>query len=172
MFWFLYFHNSSNLDVDTTGICYQEWKNLGAGLRTMVAEIKPVIATNIIFTTVVVSLPTWKYQFLLLQLRHFIPATKIRNWRMTSFARHLTNSILCGQGRIYFKGQNNPSRDFAVDDKIYTTSSKFTLHYCFMCLRLKLTHCLRFSRIFYSGHGQFWNNLLMSNIRKAGYSLP
>jgi len=36
----------------------------------MVAEIKPRLATNVIFTTAVVSLLTWKYQFTWLRLRH------------------------------------------------------------------------------------------------------
>jgi len=53
----------------------------------MVAKIKPRLATNIIFTTVVVSLLTWKYQFTRLQLRHFISATEIRYWSISVFYR-------------------------------------------------------------------------------------
>jgi len=43
----------------------------------MVVEIRTRLATNIIFTTVVMSLLTVKYQFSQLQLHHFISATKI-----------------------------------------------------------------------------------------------
>jgi len=56
----------------------------------MVAEIKSTLATIIIFTTVMVSLLTWKYQFTWLRLRHFISATKIHYWQIyLSFTGHL-----------------------------------------------------------------------------------
>jgi len=54
--------------------CKDKGKTL-VGVRTMVAEIQPRLATNIIFTTVLVSLLTWKYQFMRLQIHHFISAT-------------------------------------------------------------------------------------------------
>jgi len=53
----------------------KEWKNLG--VRAMLAETKPRVATNIIFTTVVMSLLTLKYPFLGLQICHFVFATMI-----------------------------------------------------------------------------------------------
>jgi len=45
----------------------------------MVAEIKPRLATNIIFSIEVVSLFTLKYHVLRIWIRHFISATKIRD---------------------------------------------------------------------------------------------
>jgi len=45
----------------------------------MVAEIRPRLARNAIFTTIVVSLLTVKYMFSRFQqLHHFISATKMR----------------------------------------------------------------------------------------------
>jgi len=60
-------------------------------MRGMIAEIKPRLPTNTctIFTMVVVSLLPIKYQFLWLQLRHFISKSKFRYWWISVFTRHL-----------------------------------------------------------------------------------
>ena len=51
----LYFHNCWNQNFGSTWGCYQEWNNLG--MRAMVADSRPrlKLATNITFTTVLVS---------------------------------------------------------------------------------------------------------------------
>jgi len=83
MFSFDIFTKSSSLNTGPTVACYQEWKYLD--VRAMVAEIKLKVATNIIFTTVLVSLLTLKYWFSWLWVLHFIPATKIHFWRISTF---------------------------------------------------------------------------------------
>jgi len=82
---FLYFYNCWNLNFGPTGVCCQEWNNLVA--RGMVAKSKHRLATNSIFTNVVVSLLTVKYQFSRLQSHHFISATKICYLRISVFHR-------------------------------------------------------------------------------------
>ena len=90
-FGFWYVHNNSNLKFGPIGACYQECKNLW--VRVMMAEIKPRLATNIIFTTVVVSLLAWKYWFSRLQLRHFLFSTTSRYWRISVFYRALKTGL-------------------------------------------------------------------------------
>jgi len=53
----------------------------------MVAESSLRLATNIIFTTVFVSLLSVNYRLLQLRLRHFISLTKVRYWRISVFQR-------------------------------------------------------------------------------------
>jgi len=68
------------------GACYQEWNNLG--VRAMLAEIRDRLARNIIFTTIVASLLTTKYDwFSRLRLCQFTPATKIHCRRISRFYR-------------------------------------------------------------------------------------
>jgi len=58
----------------------KEWNNLG--VRAMVAEIRPRLATNVIFTTVVVSLLILKYKFSRLRFCNQDPLlTDIRFYR-------------------------------------------------------------------------------------------
>ena len=53
------------LNFGPTGACYQEWSNIAIiGMRRIVAEINPTLATNNIFTTVLVSLLHINYFFL------------------------------------------------------------------------------------------------------------
>ena len=57
---FLYFHSYWNLNLSPTGTCYQAWNNLVA--RGMVAKSMCRLATNNIFTNIVVSLLTGELQ--------------------------------------------------------------------------------------------------------------
>jgi len=55
----------------------------------MVAESSPKLATNIIFTTVFVSLLRVNYRFLRLRLRHSYPQPRSATDEYPSFAGHL-----------------------------------------------------------------------------------
>jgi len=87
-FTFLYFHNCWNLNLGPTGACYQDWNNLG--VRAMVAESRARLATNIVFTTVVVSYLRVNYWF----LRHRYTSFYIRYWQISVFYRAPKTSFI------------------------------------------------------------------------------
>jgi len=84
-FTFFYFNNCWNRNLGPTGDCYLDWNNLG--VKVVVAETRPRLAANIIFTTLLVSLLSVNYWFLRLWFGHFTSATKISYWQISIFWR-------------------------------------------------------------------------------------
>jgi len=80
-------------------------------VTVIVAEIKLRLTTNIIFTTAVMSLPSWKYWFAWLQKRHFISTTKIRYRWISVFYTAPTLTLFFG----YFS---------IIDQKVFEMTEK------------------------------------------------
>ena len=88
---FFHFHYCLNFFSGPAEDCYKEWYNLV--MKTMVVEIRPRLARNIIFMIVVVSLLTVKCRCLWLWLCNFISVTKIHLWWISVFQRAPENKL-------------------------------------------------------------------------------
>jgi len=104
-FKFSHFHNCWSLFLDFTGVCYQQWNNIG--VRAIAAEIRTGLARNIIFTTVWCHCSRKKYRYrdcghVLLNLQ---PRSATDGW-YPSFTDHRGRTMsLCKDIVFFFWGQ-------------------------------------------------------------------